>query len=95
MYVFGQERGGECTTGHTVGSNLVRYTTNDYIIVSNAEGLVFALTRNVGISVLNANLSGKARRAAAMDAERARVQVEMGCLYQTRGLHPSQSPSVL
>ena len=71
------------------------YTTDDCIIVLNAEALASAVTRNVGISVLNANLSGKAQRAAATDAERARVQVEMGCLYQTRGLHPSQSPSVL
>ena len=39
--------------------------------------LASAVIRNVGISVLNANLSGKARRAAAMDAERSRVQVEM------------------
>ncbi len=71
------------------------YTTDDYIIVLNAEGLASALMRNIGISVLNAeglafalirsivlnvqsvNLSGKARRAAATDAERARVQVEM------------------
>ena len=53
------------------------YTTDKDIGVLNVEGLVFALIRNFGISVLNANLSGKARRAAAMDAERARVQVEM------------------
>ena len=71
------------------------YTTDKDIGVSNVEGLVFALIRNFGISVLNANLSGKAQMAAAAEAERARVQVEMGCLYQTRGLHPSQSPSVL
>ena len=57
--------------------------------------LASALTRNVGLSVLYANLSGKARRAAATDAERARVQVELGCRVQTRGLRPSQSPSVL
>ncbi len=71
------------------------YTTDDYIIVLNAEGLASALIRSSGIIVLNANLSGKARRAAATDAERARVQAEMGCRGQTRGLHPSQSPSVL
>ena len=65
------------------------------INVSLVAVLASAVIRNVGISVLNANLSGKAQRAAATDAERARVQVEMGCLYQTRGLHPSQSPSVL
>ena len=63
--------------------------------VLNAEGLAFALIRSIVLNVQSANLSGKARRAAATDAERARVQVEMGCLYQTRGLHPSQSPSVL
>ena len=71
------------------------YTTDDYIIVLNAEVLASALIRNIEMRVLNANLSVKARRAAATDAERLRVQVEMGCLYQTRGLHPSQSPSVL
>ena len=71
------------------------YTTDKDIIVLNAEALASALTRNVGICVLNANLSGKARRAAATDVERARVEVEMGCHVQTRGLHPSQSPSVL
>ena len=69
--------------------------TDANIVVLNAEALAFAGIRNAGIGVLIANLSGKARRAAATDAERARVQVEMGCLYQTRGLHPSQSPSVL
>ena len=70
------------------------YTTDDLIIVLNAEGLasalirdvgisvlsvegvVFALIRNTGISALNANLSGKAQRAATMEVERARVQVE-------------------
>ena len=97
----------------TSTENYCAYTTDDHIIVLNAEVLASAVIRNVGISVLNAeglasalirnvvivvlnaNLSGKAQRAAATDAERARVQVEMGCLYQTRGLHPSQSPSVL
>ena len=63
--------------------------------VSFVAVLASAVIRNVGISVLNANLSGKAQRAAATVAERARVQVEMGCRVQTRRLHPSQSPSVL
>ena len=45
--------------------------------VSLVAVLAFALIRNVVLIVQSANLSGKARRAAAMDAQRARVQVEM------------------
>ena len=70
-------------------------TVEFYINVSLVAVLASAVIRNVVLIVQSANLSGKARRAAATDAERARVQVEMGCLYQTRGLHPSQSQSVL
>ena len=35
--------------------------------------LASALIRNVVLNIQSANLSGKARRAAAMEAERARV----------------------
>ena len=47
--------------------------TDANITVLNAEGLAFAGIRNAGIGVLIANLSGKARRAAALEAQRARV----------------------
>ncbi len=47
--------------------------TDANIVVLNAEVQVFVCIRNAGISVLIANLSGKARRAAATEAGRARV----------------------
>ena len=71
------------------------YTTDGNIGVSNAEGLASALIRNVALNVKSANLSGKAQRAAALEAERARVQVEMVCRVHPRGLHPSRLQSVL
>ena len=48
--------------------------TDANIVVLNAEGLAFACIRNAGISVLIANLSGKARRVAALEAQRAQVE---------------------
>ena len=48
-------------------------TTDANIVVLNAEALAFASIRKNGIVVLNANLSGKAQRAEAMEAQRARV----------------------
>ncbi len=48
-------------------------TTDANIVVLNAEALAFASIRKNGIVVLNANLSSKARRAEAMEAQRARV----------------------
>ena len=48
-------------------------TTDASIIVLNAEGLAFAGIRDVELIVDSANLSGKARRAAALEAQRARV----------------------
>ena len=47
--------------------------TDANITVLNAEGLAFAGIRNAGIGVLIANLSGRARRAAATEAGRARL----------------------
>ena len=70
-------------------------TVEFYINVSLVAVLASAVIRNVVLIVQSANLSGKARRAAATDVERARVEVELVCHVQTRGLHPSQSPSVL
>ena len=70
-------------------------TTDKDIVVLNVEGLASALIRNVALNVKSANLSGKAQRAAAMEAERARVQVEMVCRVQPRRLHPSRLQSVL
>ena len=61
------------------------YTTDENMLVLNAEGPVFALTRNFGISVsLVVVLASAVTRNvgisvlnAATDAERARVKVEM------------------
>ena len=69
-------------TDFNIGVSLVAVlasalTRNFGISVSLVVVLASALIRNVGISVLTVNLSGKARRAAATDAKRARVQVEM------------------
>ena len=47
--------------------------TDANIVVLNVKAQAFAGIRNAGIGVLIANLSGKARRAAALEAQRVRV----------------------
>ena len=58
--------------GIAMGRNCAA-TTDVNIVVLNAEVQVFASIRNNGIVVLTANLSGRARRAAATEAGRARL----------------------